>query len=85
MIVPKIVLRKKKKRLENMDTGDIAENLFVLRKNIERIQKYKKLYDGCYVDDCGRMYFTEPLKQDIQMMEDELTKRLFENNSEDCL
>ena len=85
MIVPKFVLRKKKKRLENMDTGDIAENLFVLRKNIERIQKYKKLYDGCYVDDGGRMYFTEPLKQDIQMMENELTKRLFEDNSEDCL
>lgn len=50
MIVPKLVLIKKKRTLLNMPTSKIEEILNNSREELKQIQMYKKLYKECYVD-----------------------------------
>ena len=85
MIVPKLLLKRQKKALVYMSTIEIEERLNNLKAQLEQIQTYKKLYQDCYIDEQKNLYFTNPLKQKIQLIERELDSRVCENEIESSL
>ena len=85
MIIPKLLLIKKKKSLEKMSIEQLQEKLDSENEKLKKIQGLKRLYVGCYIDEDKNIFFTKPLEQKIQLIKRTLHSKLCENEKENCM
>lgn len=82
MVTAKLVLRKKKRYLENMNIPKLQEILNSKQNELKSIKKHKKLYNGCYVNENGNLLFTKALMQEIILIKAILHKKSCELGQE---